>query len=75
MWSSVWVIHTPYEVAALSAGESCIGLVDSFGALVEEFLFGVVEVEFNDFFDTVAAEDTGHTDAEVFFTIFAVEQS
>lgn len=48
--------------------------MNSFGALVEKLFLLVVEVEFNNFLDTVLAEDTGHADAEVFLAVFAVEE-
>ena len=47
----------------------------SLSALAEEFLFLIVEVEAYDLLDTVAADDSGNTDAEVLFAIFAVEEA
>ena len=55
--------------------EGFVGFVNGFGALVEEGFLLVVEVELNDFLDTVAADDGGNTDAEVAFTVFTVEQA
>ncbi len=49
--------------------------MNCFGALVEEGFLFFVEVEFNDFLNTVTADDAGHADAEVAFAIFAVEKS
>ena len=48
--------------------------VDSLGALMEEGFFFFIEVELNNLFDTVAADDGGNTDAKVAFAIFAVKQ-
>ncbi len=48
--------------------------MNCFGALVEEGFLFFVEVEFNDFLNTVTAYDAGHADAEVAFAIFAVKQ-
>ena len=44
------------------------------GALGEEFLLLSVEVKLYDLLDTILAEDTGHTDAEVLLAILAVEE-
>lgn len=49
--------------------------MNSFSALVEEGELFVVEVEVDDLFDAVAAEDTGHTDAEILLAIFSFEKS
>lgn len=57
-----------------STGESGVCLVDSFRTFVEEVFFFIIEIEFNDLFDAVLAEDTWNTDAEVFFTVFAIEK-
>ena len=56
------------------AGESAVGLMHGSGALGEEFLLLCVEVKLYDLLDTILAEDTGHTDAEVLLAILAVEE-
>lgn len=63
-----------FHSSVLYSGEGGVCLVDSSGALGEEFFLDVVEVEFDDLLDAVAAEDTGNADAEVFLTVFAVEE-
>ena len=55
--------------------EGSVGFVNGSGAGSESGFFFVVEVEFNDFFDTVFAKDAGHANAEVGFAVFAFEES
>lgn len=54
--------------------ERGVGFAYGCGACSEERFFFFVEVEFNNLLDTVASEDTGNTDADVFFAVFAVEE-
>ncbi len=56
------------------SSKSCVCFVYGFGACVEESFFFIVEVEFNDFFDTVATQDTGNAYAEIAFAVFSFEE-
>ncbi len=62
-------------IALRLARKSSVGIVNSSSALSEECFLLFVEGELNDLLNTILAEDTGNADAEVFFAIFAFEQS